>query len=133
MKVYLAGASKCLEDLGDTWRKKCEDFVDEYDWDMKVINPNTFFNYEDMPPDTTKQCKECLLYHVKTSDVILCNLEHSESSAGTNFEVGYAKALGIPIIGFGKRVGVYDWTEDACDHIEDDAIDALTYIYSYYV
>lgn len=133
MKVYLAGASKCLEDLGDTWRKKCESFIDEYDWDMRVVNPNTYFNYDDMQPDTTKQCMECLLHHVKTSDVILCNLEYTDKSSGTCIELGYAKALGIPIIGFGKRVGVYDWAEELCSHIADDAIEALTYVYSYYV
>lgn len=133
LKVYLSGASKCLEDMGNTWRQKCEDFVEEYGFDMRIYNPNTYFNYKDMPPDTTKQCMECLLHHVKTSDVILCNLEHTDKSSGTCIELGYAKALGIPIIGFGKRIGVYEWAEEMCDHIVIDMIDALTYIYSYYL
>ena len=132
LKVYLSGATKCLEDQGDSWRKECERIVDYYDLDVKIYNPNTYFNYTTMAPDTTKQCMECLLNHVKTSDVILCNLDYTDKSSGTCIELGYAKALDIPIIGFGKNVDVYNWAEEMCHCVFDNVIDALMYICGYY-
>lgn len=132
MKVYLAGASRCLKDEGDGWRKECEELVEELDWDINVINPNTFFNYSTMLPDTTKQCRTCLLHHVKTSDVVLVNLDYTSLSAGTNFELGVATALGIPVVGFRTGKSVYEWCEDVCDCVFDGMGEALSYIYNYY-
>lgn len=132
MKVYLSGASKYLEDEGAGWRKDCEELVEQLDWDIDVINPNTFFNYSTMKPDTEKQCMTCLLHHVKKSDVILCNLDYTISSVGTGMELGMAHALGIPVIGFGKGIEVYSWAEEMCDCVFDDVGEALSYIYCYY-
>ena len=132
MKVYLSGASKCLADEGNGWRKECEELVEQLDWDMNVINPNTFFNYSTMEPDTDKQCMTCLLHHVKKSDVLLINLDNTSSSVGTGIEIGLAHALGIPMIGFGKGINVYCWAEEMCDCVFENAGEALSYIYSYY-
>lgn len=132
MKVYLSGASKCLEDEGNGWRKDCEELVEQLDWDINVINPNTFFNRSTMKPDTEKQCMACLLYHVKKSDVLLIRLDYTEHSPGTAIEVGVAHALGIPMIGFGKGIDVYNWVEEMCDHVFENMGDALSYVYSYY-
>lgn len=132
MKVYLSGASKCLKDEGNNWRKECEELVEQLDWDMDVVNPNTFFNYSTMIPDTEKQCMTCLLHHVTKSDIILCNLDYTMSSVGTGIELGMARALGIPVIGFGKGIEVYGWAEEMCDCVFDSAGEALSYIYSYY-
>lgn len=132
MKVYLSGASRCLKDEGDKWRKECEELVEQLDWDINVVNPNTFFNYSTMKPDTDKQCMTCLLHHVKTADIILLSLDHSESSVGTGFELGMARALGIPVIGFGKGIEVYEWAKEICDCVFDNMGEALSYIYCYY-
>ena len=132
MKIYLAGASKCLKDEGNGWRTDCEELVEQLDWDINVINPNTFFNYSTMQPDTTKQCRTCLLHHVKTSNVILCNLDYTQHSPGSGMEIGVAHTLGIPIIGFGKGIQMYDWIEEMCDCVFDSMGEALSYVYSYY-
>lgn len=132
MKVYLTGASRYLKDEGEGWRKECEQLVEQLDWDINVINPNTFFNYSTMKADTEKQCMTCLLHHVKQSDVLLCNLDYTNMSPGTLMELGVAYTLGIPIIGFGKGADVYGWAEEVCDCVFESAGDALSYIYCYY-
>ena len=53
------------------------------------------------------------------SDVVLVNLNYSDSSVGTGMEISLANELKIPIIGFGNEE-IYDWVIDCCDVVLDN-------------
>lgn len=129
-KVYLAGACKHEPDEGEGWRNSIIS-----DWDdlgIKFVNPLQYFRYSENWHQSHKQVKQFYFSKIKTCDVVLVNLNKSDSSCGTCQEVQYAIDQGIPVIGFGHE-NVYNWLEVDCQCIFDKAEDAMEYIYNYYV
>lgn len=72
------------------------------------------------------------LHKVSKSDLLLVNLDNSNSSVGTGMEVQKAFDTGIPIIGFGTK-NIYPWIKEHCDIVFEDRFDALVYIKEYYL
>lgn len=129
-KVYLAGACKYEPDEGEGWRNTV---TEEWsDLGISFINPLHYFRYSESWHQSHKQVKQFYFSKIKTCDVVLVNLNNSDSSCGTCQEVQYAIDQGIPVIGFGHE-NVYNWLEVDCQCIFDRAEDAMEYIYNYYV
>lgn len=128
-KIYLAGGCRNEPDEGLGWRKSIAN--DWNDLDLFFINPLDYFRYSENWHQSDKQVKQFYMSQIKKCDVILVNLNNSDSSCGTCQEIQYAVDHDIPIIGFGHE-NVYNWLEVDCQCIFNTAEEAMEYIYSYY-
>lgn len=129
IKVFLSGAIKHVNDYGEAWRYAAEKSLNEFG--IKVFSPNKYYNYDDKSSFTIKECRKLFFNHLRKSDVVLVNLNYSDSSVGTGMEISLANELKIPIIGFGNEE-IYDWVIDCCDVVLDNLEDAIDYIKSMY-
>nr|DAE28789.1 MAG TPA: deoxyribosyltransferase [virus sp. ctmTa7] len=130
INVYLSGAIKNTDYKFQDWREYCSDSIlAGFYPHLNIIDPNKFFNYTDKQPKTDKQCMDLFMYLLKKSDVLLVNLDQSNSSVGTGMEVEYAICNNIPIIAFGNKPETwYKWVEISAAVILEDAEEALEYI-----
>ena len=129
LKVYLAGASKNEPDEGLGWRKTVYN-----DWNSEmilIINPLNYFRYSEDWHQSDKQIKDYYLSRIRKSDVVLVNLNNSDSSCGTCQEIQYAIDHDIPVIGFGQD-HVYNWLLVDCQCVFDTVEEAMEYIVDYY-
>ena len=128
-KIYLSGATKNVpNDISSLWR----DYVTAaLGTEYIVFNPNKHYDYKDLLPASNRECRKLFLNHLRESDVLLVNLDFTNVSCGTNYELGFAQALNKPIIGFGKHE-VYAWAKDACDVVLNDMGEAVNYITTHY-
>lgn len=129
-KIYLSGACKNVsKDISSTWRSYVEVALESMG--IKSFNPNNHFDYKDKTPLNDKECRKLFLHYVRECDILLVNLDFSNVSCGTNYEIGYAQALNKPIIGFGSYE-IYPWAADACDVVLETMADAVDYIATHY-
>ena len=134
-QVYTAGATKHVSnDESYLWRKSTRDCLEKVNerYNVNVFIPSEYFNYDTLLPKTEKQCMNYFLHKVSKSDLLLVNLDNSNSSVGTGMEVQKAFDTGIPIIGFGTK-NIYPWIKEHCDIVFEDRFDALVYIKEYYL
>ena len=131
-KIYLAGASKYEADEGLGWRKTLESDWGDIDFNIQIINPLNYFRYSENWHQSDKQVKQYYLSRIRTCDVILVNLNNSDSSCGTCQEIQYAVDHEIPVIGFGTD-HVYNWLLVDCQCVFNTAEEAMEYIIAYYV
>lgn len=129
LNVYLSGATKHMSNEFQNWRYKCLIRQENGFYDLNFIDPISHFNYTNKQPKTEKQCLDLFMWLVEKSDILLCNLDHSESSIGTAMEVEHASCNNIPIIAFGKKETTwYNWIVERCSVVFDDLDEAVNYI-----
>ena len=130
IKIYLSGAELKVDDKFQTWRDECFYYqMTGYYLNLEFINPIAHFNYTTRKPKTDKQCKDLFMWQIEKSDVLLVNLDKSDCSVGTGYEVEHANCFNIPIIGFGKNPDtLYSWTKENCSVVFDTLEEALDYI-----
>lgn len=136
-QIYLAGKTGGLSMTdANKWRDNAKIFLENYEstrFRIKVINPNDFFNYFKTLHKTHKQIKRFFMSQIDRSDLILVNLNNSNSSVGTGQELEHARMRTIPIIGYGTE-NIYPWeSEEDCDIVFDTQYEALEYIVDYYL
>lgn len=136
LSIYLAGASKCLEDEGRGWKESAEKILAEVSKNtgvcLDVTNPIKYFSYSEPKYKTQKQVKQFYMYKIKQCDLLLVNLDDTDKSVGTGQEVQAAVMLGKPVIGFGKK-NVYPWISEVdCDVVFDTVFEAANYISEYF-
>lgn len=139
LKIYLAGPCKNVEDEGRGWREKvAEKLASIADWSedppihIEVFDPTKYFSYSEKKHKTDHQVMSYYYHNIKDSDLVLVNLNDTESSCGTCMELQYAADHDIPIVGFGSD-NMYAW---ALCHLEvqfPNATEALDYIRDYYI
>lgn len=135
LKIYLSSATKQVDKEFQDWRTKCVNFWHEAGvyYDLDFINPIAYFNYTDKLPKTDKQCLDLFMWMIDKSDVLLINLDHSDSSIGAAMEVEHAYCKGIPIIAFGKKKDTwYNWVVERVSIVFDSLDDAVDYINNTY-
>lgn len=133
--IYLAGACKNLSwDEQNIWRDVAKEKLErvECNYHVHVSNPNDYFNYIEETHKSQKQVKEFFLHKIRTSNLVLCNLNYSNSSVGTGQELQFARDNNIPIIGFGNEE-VYPWLVEDCQVVFDTLEEALRYVSDYYL
>ncbi len=130
LRVYLSGSVKNVDMNFQTWRDKClETEENGFYPDIKFIDPISYFNYTDKQPATDKQCLDLFMWLVEKSDVLLINLDHSNSSVGSAMEVEHAYCNNIPIIAFGKNKDTwYNWIVERCSVVFRNLEYAIEYI-----
>lgn len=137
LKIYLAGACKNEPDEGTEWRKQItEKLKTVAEWsgkEIKIINPTTYFSYNECKHKSQKQVKEFYLNKISKCDLVIVNLNNSASSVGTGQEVQFATDMSIPVIGFGTK-NMYAWIADVdCQVVFETMIEAVDYVRDYYM
>lgn len=99
---------------------------------IKVINPTRYFDRDGGNAITNKQVKQFYLSRIRKCDLILVNLEHTNTSIGTAQELQFAVDNHIPIIGF-NDYDSYEWLPEDCDVIFKGINEAIDYINDFYL
>jgi nucleoside 2-deoxyribosyltransferase len=140
-KVYLCGgmgkfgAENFKE--GNMWRVYCSNTLTscECDLDVKIINPNRYFNFIDKPPryKSNREVMEFDLNKVRHSDLIIVNF-NDVYSLGSMSEMAIAYERRIPIIGLNEtNQELHSWQEEMCVRIFDDIDEMLDYVEDFYL
>lgn len=145
IKVYLAGAMEAYHntDKAEKWRKNVKEYFDKYSSDIKTIDPTKYYVCGKNYHKTDREVFRFDLHKVRTSDLILVNLNDIRKSIGTCIEVYEAHKNDIPVIGFLDNELVLDkmiklihpWIYCCVDRIEtgtDSMERACGYIIDYY-
>lgn len=142
LKVYLAGKMNGLtyEEM-NSWREEISQLLlsaaDYADYDLTIINPVSFYNFEETKHQSEKEIKEFDLAHVTSSDIVIVNLEGLASSDGTKIELHDAKWHNkIPVIAFGEEEvynELHSWHKDNITRVENNMLNAVRYIREFYM
>jgi nucleoside 2-deoxyribosyltransferase len=135
--VYLAGACKNIPDEGREWRLKATRDLRyrgvNRNCDINIINPLYYFSYSENRHQSHKQVKMFYLDRIRHCDLVLVNLDDSDSSVGTGMEVQCAVDNNIPVIGFGTK-NMYPWISEVdCQATFPRMEEAIEYIGEYYM
>ena len=134
-QIYLAGKTGGLTQVeANGWRNNVKNILENYESkrfnNIRVINPNDFFNYYKTLHKTHKQIKR---FFMSQSDLVIVNLNNSNSSVGTGQELEHARMKGIPIVGYGTE-NIYLWeSEEDCDVVFNTEEECVEYVLDYYL
>ena len=137
-QIYLAGKTGGLTQVeANGWRNNVKNILENYESkrfnNIRVINPNDFFNYYKTLHKTHKQIKRFFMSQIDKSDLVIVNLNNSNSSVGTGQELEHARVKGIPIIGYGTE-NIYPWeSEEDCDVVFNTEEECVEYVLDYYL
>ncbi len=142
LTIFLAGAYKADENIDAEWRDKAtlllKQAADNVGADVNVINPLLYYpdgnvNFPDVS-DSHRQAKSFYTRKIRSSDLVLVNLEDTAESVGSGQEVQFAVDHGIPVIGFNAGANSYRWIEEVdCEVAKTTLIKAVDYIRDYYM
>ena len=142
LKIYLCGKMSGLtyEEM-NSWRKKIEDALKIKSGfagkEINVVNPVTYYNFEEKRHQSEIEVEEFDLAHVTSSDIIIVNLDGLKDSIGTIIELHDAHYHNkIPVIAFGGKC-LYDelhpWVQNDITRVEEDMIGVVNYIRDFYL
>jgi nucleoside 2-deoxyribosyltransferase len=131
--VFLSGPILNTEDGGKSWRRQVYKYVYDHEWRLKVFDPDEFFDYnwDNQYQKSDRQIREYYFHWIKKAEVVLVNLNGTDSSIGTGCEVTYANCYDVPVVGWGTKY-VYPWIRDMCTVVFDTLEEALGYLSAYY-
>lgn len=137
LTVYLAGKCRGLSDEGTQWRNeiavKLQTVAEWINSDIRVIDPTKYFSYSENKHKSNKQVKEFFLDKISQCDLVIVNLDDSDSSVGTAQECQFAVDNRIPIVGFGTK-NMYEWIAEVdCQVVFDSMHEVVDYVRDYYL
>lgn len=126
-----------MPDYGKEWRDEITTkLLAVAEWcnkKIKIVNPTKYFSYEVKNYKTDKQVKEFYLYQILHVDLVIVNLNNTNTSPGTAQELQFAVDHNIPIIGFGNEE-CYPWLSAVdCQVVFDSIHEVIDYIRDYYM
>lgn len=142
LKIYEAGKMTGLSfSEMQQWREELKEKLllaaDNSNYDVTVINPCQYYNFEVVRHQSEVEVEDYDLAHATTSNIIVVNLEGLNSSTGTIIELhdcNYHKR--IPVIAFGSK-DLYDnlhpWIKRDITRREDNIDDVVDYIQEFYM
>lgn len=134
-KIYLAGSMGDISfEESNKWRVQGKKILEslECEYRVNVINPNDYYNFKEKAYETEKEIIRFDLHKVRTSNLILVNL--NGKSLGTAMELQHAFDHGIPIVGFkDDGTALHPWLEFTCDRVFDNLLGSLEFIENYHL
>lgn len=140
-QVYLCGGMQNFGKenfkLGNVWRKYCKDVLEEYEcnYDMKIINPNNYFNFQNEVPlyKNQREVMEFDLNKVRKSDLVIVNF-NDKYSLGSMAELAIAYEKRIPVIGLNiTQQELHPWQIEMSNRIFDNIDEMLDYVKNFYL
>lgn len=142
LKIYLCGKMSGLTfNEMNSWRKNIEEILKRKanftGVPIKVINPVSYYNFEEKRHQTEVEVEEFDLMHVITSDIIVVNLDGLQDSIGTIIELHDAHYHHrIPVVAFGNKQlynELHPWVKNDITRVEKDINDVVNYIQDFYL
>lgn len=146
-RIYTAGKMAGLSSYDQMeWRKRIENRVRQAASNAGIsqsqiifIHPPCFYEYGENYHQSEREVKEWDLNQVRTSDIVIVDLDTVESSIGTHYELATVDAVNafggkhIFVIGIGGGVDkeLHPWIADTMHHHEYNYDDAARYIVNY--
>ena len=140
LKIYEAGAMANLsfEEM-NRWREKLKRLLEHYSTyysvNLTVINPVDYFNFKDKRYQTEKEVMQYDLNHVKSSDIVIVNLNKLNTSIGSCIELYVAYKRGIPVIALGTKdmyKCLHPWIKEYITRVEETDEQIAEYIRDFY-
>lgn len=100
--------------------------------ELKVVDSVTYPEIGGEYMYVRKVEEQFYLSRIRKCDLILVNLEHTNTSIGTAQELQFAVDNHIPIIGF-NNYDSYEWLPEDCDVIFTGINEAIDYISDFYL
>lgn len=142
LKIYAAGKMSGL-DLSEMneWRVNLKNILDKLvelkdNYEINFINPVDFYNFDNKAHKTEKEIMLFDLAHVKSSDIIIVNLDGVNTSIGTCIELYEAYKREIPILAFGTDEiyeQIHPWIKECITRVESSIIGLCNYIFDFYM
>lgn len=142
LKIYLGGrmTGLTLEEM-NSWRLSIESIIEKLmefkdNYEINIINPVQFYNFENKAHKSEKEVMLYDLAHVKSSDILIVNLEGLNSSIGTCIEIYEAYKCNIPILAFGNNEiyeQIHPWLKEYITRVDTNEIGLCNYIYDFYM
>lgn len=141
IQIYLMGGmskfGKANFNQGNAWRVYTKSYLEEfnYEYKVKVINPNDYFNFkEDVPRyDSQREIMELDLHKLKTSQLAIINF-NDMYSLGSMAELAIAYEKRIPVIGLDTAMqALHPWQIEMCSRIFSDVDEMLEYVKEFYL
>lgn len=122
------------------WREETtrvlEHMASFYDCIIKVVNPVDYYNFESKRYQNQKEVMQFDLNHVKSSDIVIVNLDGLNSSIGSAIELYECYKRDVPVIAFGEKElyeGLHPWIKECITRVEDNCEMVATYICEFYM
>ena len=133
-RIYLAGCcEKATKEERTAWRNDCEKFFQNHTDGFCVINPVSYFDYDQDNYQSDSEVFRFFRRKVEECDVVLVNLKDIRQSVGTICELVFAYQNDIPIIGFNcTNYQSHPWIDEMLDRTFDGLKAAIDYIQYYY-
>lgn len=124
-------------DKGNLWRINCKESLESFEgnYNIKVINPNNYFNFIEEPPayKSQREVMEFDLNKVRNADLIIVNF-NDMYSLGTMSEIAIAYEKRIPIVGLDiEHQTLHPWQIEMANRIFDNINEMLEYVQHYYL
>lgn len=141
MKIYLAGKMNGLTfDEMNEWRnetfQKLLEAAEYNNEKINVVNPVSYYNFEEKRHQTEIEVEEYDLAHVISSNIVVVNLDGLSNSIGTIIELHDAHYNHkIPVIAFGDKKlyeNLHPWVKNDITRVEDSIDDVVAYIRDFY-
>ena len=142
LKIYLAGkmSGLTLSQMND-WRvelkNKLIDVANCVGYDILVVNPVDFYNFEEQKHQSEKEIEDFDLAHVNSSNIIIVNIDGLNTSDGTKFELHDGNFHNnIPVIAFGDKKlyeNLHPWIKRDITRVENNIDEVIDYIKNFYM
>ena len=142
LKIYEAGKMGGLSyEAANTWRAvlkmKLIYVAQITECELEVVNPLEYYNHFNNAHQNEEEVQDFDLHHVKSSDLIVVNLEGLSSSDGTKIELHDANYnYRIPVIAFGREElydNLHPWIKRCITRREENMDDVVSYIRDFYM
>lgn len=141
LTVYLIGKMSGLtfEEM-NTWRKNVT-----YDLRVKagiadvkvnIINPVSYFSFEEKQYQSELEVMKFDLSKVKSSDIVIVNMDGLNTSIGSCIECYEAYKNEIPVLAFGKDElfkNLHPWIQNCITRHDSSYIETNKYILDFYL
>ena len=142
LTIYLAGRMSGLTKDGYTrWRKELTDAL--YDEsvlvgsNIQVINPATYFDFDNMDRHLEKEVMQFDLNMVRQSDIVIVNVDDVSSSIGTAIELYEANRLNIPVIAYTYsgivNDSIHPWIQECLSTVQMCKQELINYVRDFYM
>ena len=142
LTIYLGGKMSGLSKDGYIrWRKELTDAL--YDEsvlvgsNIQVINPATYFDFDNMDRHLEKEVMQFDLNMVRQSDIVIVNVDDVSSSIGTAVELYEANLLNIPVIAYTYSGVVNDsihpWIQECLSTVQMCKQELIDYVRDFYM
>lgn len=142
LTIYLAGKMGGLtKDEYMKWRDlltiELTDTANINGADIQIINPATYFDFDNMDRHLEKEAMQFDLNIVRQSDIVIANVDGISDSIGTAIEVYEANWLNIPVIAYTYSGVVNDtihpWIQECLSTVQMTTYELIDYVRDYYM